>query len=53
MGLWGVKLPRMHQMDKLRTFVHGRLYKHPEAFKDSPAISTAFDFLRKVVDADR
>ena len=44
---------RMHQMDKLRTFVHGRLYKHPEAFKDSPAISTSFDFLRKVVDADR
>ena len=42
---------RKHQMDKLKDFVNGRLYEHPEAFENSQIISSAFDFLRKMVDA--
>lgn len=41
---------RKNQTEKLKDFVHGRLYKHPEAFQESQIISTAFDFLRKMVD---
>lgn len=41
---------REKQMIKLKEFVDGRLYKHPEAFRESQIISSAFSFLRKVVD---
>ena len=41
---------RKHQMEKLRDFVHGRLQRHMDYFKDSQIITSAFDFLVKVVD---
>lgn len=41
---------RKNQMEKLKTFVDDRLFRHPEAFQESQIISTAFDFLRKMVD---
>lgn len=41
---------RKNQMTKLKSFVNGRLFKHPEAFQESQIVSTAFAFLRKVVD---
>lgn len=41
---------RKNQMGKLKMFADGRLFRHPEAFQESQIISTAFDFLRKMVD---
>ena len=41
---------RENQMKKLRSFVDGRLFKHPEAFQESQIVSSAFTFLLKIVD---
>ena len=41
---------RKHQMEKLQDFAHGRLQRHKDYFKDSQIITSAFDFLVKVVD---
>lgn len=41
---------RKHQMTRLQDFVHRRLQRHMDYFKDSQIVTSAFDFLIKVVD---
>ncbi len=41
---------RQHGMEKLHHFVHGRLQKHLDYFSENQVITSAFDFLIKIVD---